>query len=141
MVTPNESESHLGDFWVATACQPQPVDNVARHEVDLRNAGYDSYVDVSIVVGICQPTQACSLRLEHGSRNGAFIPGIQVGTLPSGAELSETVAVKKNPSGTTRWEKIRTTVEFWSWLEKDPQNDVPDRPYTVTASLDVEVQH
>ena len=135
-----DSESHLGDFWLVTACEPQPVDSAARHDVDLHNAGFDSYVDINIVVGICQPTHTCSLQLEHKSGSGALIPSIQVGTLPSGERLSETVAVKKKPAGTTRWEKIRTTVEFWSWLEKDPQNDIPDRPYIVTSSLDVEVQ-
>jgi hypothetical protein len=129
-----------GDFLLATNCQPQPVDAIgSSHDVNLHNEGPDDYIGVKMVVSICQTSPQCSLRLSHDGATGVLIPNIPVGTLPRGRLLTMSLGVMRSPSRTAKWEKIRTTVEFTSWYEADPQNDEQGEPYLLQTVTNVEV--
>lgn len=134
------NRNHVGDLNMSATCLPNPVGSRAsRHRVDFLNSGYDTYLNLRLVVSVRLATANCSIFLAHGNLEGHLIPGINLGCLPSGAGSSNSISVIRNPTGTNIHETIRATVEFTSDLETDPLDDEPILPYTCNTEVHVQI--
>jgi hypothetical protein len=105
----------------------------------LNNTGLDDYLAVTMVIAIRAPVPGCSLTLQNGAAAGTSLPVIGVGSLPSGTRASWNIDVQRVAGGTTKFEIIRTTVDFASGAETDPLDDAPATPYTCMTKVDVGV--
>lgn len=137
-MSPNQTR--IADLNMSSSCVPNRVAAAgSQHRVELHNTGYDTYLQLGLVVGVHLASTGCSIRLARNGVQAFLFPAIQLGCLPSGETTRSDMNVVRIPTGTTVRETIRTTVEFASNFETDPLDDDPVTPHTCMTEVNVSV--
>ena len=123
----------LGDLEMGCQCSPVPVDPAgATHDVNLRNIGYDRYINTQLAVTVSKPGPGTSLSIPSGSAG--------LGPLPSGQTASTSMGVDRVTGGHHQHETIHSVVSFGSDAEDEALDDQEKPVYTCICDLDVRVR-
>ncbi|MEV5966770.1 hypothetical protein AB0L70_33690 [Kribbella sp. NPDC051952] len=131
-----QNTSTCAGLQVDTCCQPDPILAAgAKHDVTVANFGNDSY-DIVLTVLLLGSGPGASLILQQGTAQAASLswPGGNFGPKMDG---TWSVAVVRQPAGTTRAHGILTTTEYRSEAEADFLNNVPGPVHTCRSKVNV----